>query len=399
LRSERAARRWSQTDAVNALRAHAGREVPGVETMRRNWKRWEAGTAKPDAFYQPLIAKTFGTATAAFFPPDVRRPDQESRLIAATGMDTLEIVSRIRASDVSSVTLEALRITADRLCCDYPTTPSEQLRIEGQAWLRRITSLLDRRLTLAQHHEILSLAGTVALLLGCVEYDTGRVRAAESTRRAALSLVAEAGDTGQMGWAHEMRAWYSLTQGDYAGVIAAAETGRAITRRSSAAVQLAAQQAKAWARIGDRRRVEVSLSQGREILDALPYPDDLDNHFVVDPSKFDFYTMDCYRRLGEDSLAASYATEVIHSSADTSGADRKPMRTAEAKITLGVVAARSGDLERATEYGQQALIGERKSLPSLLMVSQELVETLKADFPDEPRTVEYLQQLRDLSEI
>jgi tetratricopeptide (TPR) repeat protein len=236
------------------------------------------------------------------------------------------------------------------------------------------------------------------LLLGCVEYDTGRHGEAESTRRAALSLGAEAGDAGQLGWAHEMRAWYSLTRGDYLGVIAAAETGRAITHGSSAAVQLAAQEAKAWARLGDRQRVEIALNQGRETLEALPYPEDLDNHFVVDPSKFDFYAMDCYRRLGEDNLAISYAAEVIRSSIDSMGVDRKPMRTAEARITLGVAAARSGDLEAAAEYGRQALAEERKSLPSLLMVSGELAAALSAEFPGEPPTVEYLQRLREVPE-
>jgi len=36
------------------------------------------------------------------------------------------------------------------------------------------------------------------------------------------------------------------------------------------AVQLAAQEAKAWARIGDRRQTEVALDQGRRLLDVLP---------------------------------------------------------------------------------------------------------------------------------
>ncbi|MEV8204371.1 hypothetical protein [Streptomyces sp. NPDC079189] len=35
----------------------------------------------------------------------------------------------------------------------------------------------------------------------------------------------------------------------------------------------------------------------------MPYPENLDHHFVVDPAKFDFYAMDCYRLLGEDRFA------------------------------------------------------------------------------------------------
>ena len=69
------------------------------------------------------------------------------------------------------------------------------------------------------------------------------------------------------------------------------------TPRHPVAVQLAAQAAKAWARIGDRRQTEVALDRGRRLLDSLPYPDNIDNHFVVNPTKFDFYAMDCYRML------------------------------------------------------------------------------------------------------
>jgi DNA-binding CsgD family transcriptional regulator len=55
--------------------------------------------------------------------------------------------------------------------------PADQLLVEGRAWLRRITQFQGQRLTLKQHREILVLAGWIALLIACVEYDSGnRVR-------------------------------------------------------------------------------------------------------------------------------------------------------------------------------------------------------------------------------
>lgn len=396
IRAERTARGWSQPDAVRALQAHADVSLPGAQSLLRNWKRWEAGEVEPDEFYKPLIAKTFGTVTTAFFPRAAYR-DADSVLLHGTGMNTLEIVSRLRASDVSAATLEGLRVTVDRLCCEYPYAPSEQLLVEGQAWLRRMTALLDHRLTLAQHRELLTQAGWVALLVGCVEYDMGDRRTAEATRRAALSLGEEASNADIVGWAHEMRAWYSLTQGDYRGAIAAAEVGSDRAPERSAAVQLAAQRAKAWARLGDRRQVEVALDQGRALLESLPYPDDLDHHFVVDPAKFDFYAMDCYRIVGEDELAAVCADEVIRSSTDLDGTERKPMRVAEARITLGVVAGRAGDLDGALMEGRRALAGDRRSLPSLTLVSRDLTDLLKRRYPNERAAKEYLDEVRELS--
>ncbi|MFJ5668189.1 XRE family transcriptional regulator [Micromonospora chalcea] len=378
------------------MRMHATAQLPADSTLLRNWKRWESGGSEPDGFYKALIAKTFGTVTAAFFPPATPH-EADAELIAGTGMETVEILARLRSSDVSNATLDALRITADRLCCEYPYMASEQLRVEGRAWLRRITALMDRRLTLAQHQEVLSLAGWVALLVGCVEYDMGLRRIAEGTRKAALTLGEEAGNAAISGWAYEMRAWYALTQGDYRGVIAAAEAGEAVAAHDGAAVQLAAQRAKAWARLGDRRQVETALDKGRSLLESLPYPEDTDHHFVVDPAKFDFYAMDCYRIAGEDRLAEMYAREVIRSSTDPDGSERKPMRNAEARITLGVVAARGGDLDQAVAYGRRALEGDRKSLPSLLMCSKELATLLRKRYPKEPEAVSYLDEVRALS--
>jgi tetratricopeptide (TPR) repeat protein len=394
IKRERTARGWTQLDAVRAMQIHSEKPL-GRESLLRNWKRWEAGEVEPDEFHKPLIAETFGTVTAAFFPRRSRH-DGDAELLAGAGMDTLELISRLRASDVSPAIFDALQITADRLCCEYPHMPAERLHIEARAWLRRITALLDRRLSLAQHREVLVLGGWVALLAGCLEYDMGRKRDAETTRKAALSLGEESEHAAVTGWAHEMHAWYALTQGDYRGVITAAEAGEAIAPNQGVAVQLAGQRAKAWARIGDRRQVEIALNEGRQLLESLPHPDDLDHHFVVDPSKFDFYAMDCYRRVGEDHLAATYADEVIHASTDLDGTERAPMRNAEARITLGVVAARGGELDQAVEMGRQALARERRSLPSLLMCSRELGAVLAERYPDEPKMTAFLDELRTL---
>ncbi|MEU8825901.1 XRE family transcriptional regulator [Streptomyces sp. NPDC048636] len=394
--AERTARDWSQLDAVKALRAHAPSELPADDSMVRQWKRWEAG-AMPGEFYRPIIAATFGTVTHALFPAPSRRNGDEEILVAS-GMETLEIVGRLNRSDVDNATLDALRITTDRLCSEYPHLPSEQLLIEGRQWLKRVVDLASKNLTLAQHREVLALSGWLALLVGCVEYDTGNRHAAESTRRAALSLATESDHAEVAGWAHEMRAWFALTTGDYKGVIAAAQAGAEQAAHHGVAVQLAGQEAKAWARLGDRRQVEVALDRGRRLLEGMPHPDNLDHHFVVDPAKFDFYAMDCYRLVGEDKLARTLADEVLRVGTDFDGMERSPMRNAEARVTLGVTAAREGDLEQALIHGERALQGDRQSVPSLIMTSRELAAVLRQRYATEPAAQEYLTHLRDLGQ-
>lgn len=395
--NERKARGWSQADAIRAMRAHAEEELPEHSSLMRQWKRWESGETTPGDFYKPIIAKTFGTVTHAMFPVAARR-DEDSEVLAVTGMDTLELVNRLQRSDLDQATLDGLRIMADRLCSEYPFMPSDQLLTEGKAWLRRISAYQGQRLTLSQHRDILALAGWIALLIACVEYDSGNRRAAETTRQAALSLGEEADHAEIKAWAHEISAWIALTNGNYHGVVSAARAGIEAAPHHSVAIQLAAQEAKAWARLGDRRQTEVALDRGRSLLEVMPYPDNLDHHFVVDPTKFDFYSMDCYRHLAEDAIAENLANEVIQASTDFDGTERAPMRLAEARTTLGVVAARQGDLEQAIHYGKQALTGNRKSLPSLLMVSRDLTRVLHEQYPTESETQQYMEQLRELSE-
>ncbi|MBF6463584.1 XRE family transcriptional regulator [Nocardia beijingensis] len=377
------------------MRGKSSHNLPTDSTLLRNWRRWESGESRPDDFYAPIIAATFDTVAAAFFPK--ARPNRDDELLSATGMDTLEFLGRLRMSDVSSVTLEAIRITAERLCCEYSYADPHDLHAEGTAWLRRITSLLDGRLTLAQHREILVLAGWVALLVGCVDYDLGRRTAAEATRRAAQSLAREAEHLEIAAWAAEMTAWFALTQGNYRGVIETVQPTLEVSQHLRVGVQLAAQRAKAWARLGNPREVDAALDDGRAILERLEHPANLDNHFVIDANKFDFYAMDCCRVAGEDRLAETYAREVIRNATRPDGTVRNPMRVSEAHLTLAVVAVRDRDLELAVSEGKRAFAGSRRSLPSLMWIAGEVAREIIERFPGDPRTRAYLDQMRALS--
>jgi hypothetical protein len=361
------------------------------------WKNWERGKHRPRPEYQRLIAAAFGSVSAAIFGPNsaaaVPRP---TALPEVDSDDTLELVERLRRSDVDRAALDTMSITVERLCSEYPYMPSADLRAEAQEWMAKLIALLNGRLTLSQHREVLVLAGWLALLVGCVEYDA-KVPRAETTRQAAASLGKEAEHAGIMAWAQEMTCWFALTQGRYRLVTEAARAGHEIAPRETVAVQLAGQEAKAWARMGDRRQVALALERGRTILESLPYPDNVDNHFTFDPDKFDFYAMDCYRRIGEDAMATMHAQEVIRKCTSPDGSLRSPMRVSEAHTTLAVVSAREGDLDGAVESGGAALDIPRQSVPSLLMVTGDLVTELRQRYPKEAAADSYVERVGALA--
>ena len=138
--------------------------------------------------------------------------------------------------------------------------------------------------------------------------ETGRP---QRLRAATLSLGIEADHAEIQAWAHEMRAWMNLTAGDYHGVVAEARHGTDVAPHHAVSVQLAAQEARAAGQGLETAAKRKLHSTGVErLLDTLPYPDNLDNHFVVDPTKFDFYAMDCYRMLAEDGMAETSPTRL-----------------------------------------------------------------------------------------
>jgi hypothetical protein len=69
------------------------------------------------------------------------------------------------------------------------------------------------------------------------------------------------------------------------------------------------------------------------------------------------------------------------------------MRASEAHTTLAVVSAREGDLDGAVEAGGVALDIPRQSVPSLLMVTGDLVKELRNRYDHEPAAVDYVERI------
>ena len=397
LAKERAARNWSQAQTVSNLQAvyerATGKSAGTTDSLVRQWKEWESGRVRP-TFWAPHIASTFGTVADDLFAESIPETSPRVLLLESAGMDTAELVMRLQTSTVDSATLRAVDVTIDRLNSDYRFRPSHELRVEAQQWLARLSALLDQRMNYAQHGQVLEAAARLALLVGCVEYDAGDTLAAETTRRFALDLATELDHHELMGWAHEMAAWFALTAGDYNRVITSSDRGIEIAGARSVSVQLAAQTAKAWARLANVQQVEVALDQGRRILESLPPATNPDDHFVIDPTKWHFYAMDVYRNIGRDALAQVYAEEVLRLGIAESGVERTPMRNAEARITLAVIAERAGDHAQAVSQGQAALRSARKSIPSLRMVGSELLrEFRRAGHADDPDVLDFARTL------
>lgn len=270
--------------------------------------------------------------------------------------------------------VERLERTTERLCCDYARRDARDLRAEVVRTLADIGAARAGRCTLRARQELLVFAGWLACLLACLDYDLGDARRADHARRVARSIGHETGHGEIIAWTFELSAWFALTNGHLLAVPRHAEAGMAAAPHSSVVVQLAAQAAKAHARMGDARAVHRTLDDGFRLLGGHDRPTRPENHFVIEPAKWDFHAMDCYRLVHADRHAATHANAVLDGSRRPDGTEANPMRAAEARLTLAVLAVRDGDLDAAVSWTARALSQPRRSVVPLTNLVREMLD-------------------------
>ncbi|RJL30901.1 helix-turn-helix domain-containing protein [Bailinhaonella thermotolerans] len=406
LRAWRNTQHLTREGFANAINRTPTGMAQKLECDEERVRRWETGEVRwPRAHYRRALAELTGRPpeSLGFIPPG---GGHGSALIAGEVMprdalnaeaelfDTMELAQRLQASDVGTGTLEALQEAVDLLCRAYPVTPAPALRARAVRRLAYVDKLLSGRVTLAQHRELLVIAGWLTALLGCVHYDLGEREEAEASRRTAYNMGREAGHGELMGWAHEMAAWFALTEGRYEDVVAQARAGQDIAGPTSAQVQLTLQEARGLARLGDRGEADRALARGADVLATLPLPSNPDHHFVFDHSKWIFYAATCYAWLGDDDRAEEHALETIDQHTRPDGTSNAPMRMADAHIDLGMVYARRGELEAAVDHGMTALDFERRSLVDLVNRAGDLDRILRRRYRREQLAQEFHDRCR-----
>jgi hypothetical protein len=373
-------------------------------------RRWERGEVLwPHPPYRKALRELTGRAAEelGFVPPAKQKERQRllvGRVLPADAMraeadlfDTMELARMAEASSVGPGTLETIEEAVDLLCRAYPSTPPAVLRDRTKQRLKYVLDLIKGPVTLQQHRELLVQAGWLAALLGCVHYDLGEREHAEAARLATYQMGKQTGHGELMGWAYEMSAWFALVEGRFEDVVDAAQRGQAVAGTSSATVQLTLQEAKGYARLGPtyQREAREALERGAVVLARLPTPSRPEHHFVFDHGKWIFYASTIYAYQGDDDRAEEHASEVLTRHTRADGTSNAPMRSAAARVDLGVVHARRGDLDGAVLEGLKAFEYGRRSLSALVSRGDDLDNVLNERYPREPLAALFHDRLMD----
>ena len=117
---------------------------------------------------------------------------------------------------------------------------------------RYVERLLAGRLTLGRRRRLLVAAGRLSLELARLHFDAGEREAAEANRDAALRLARQATDAELAAAAVEALAAWALADGRFGDALELARVGQDLAPPASvAALELALDEAQAWASLGD----------------------------------------------------------------------------------------------------------------------------------------------------
>jgi transcriptional regulator with XRE-family HTH domain len=168
-------------------------------------------------------------------------------------VDAMELARRAEASELGAAALAGVERAVARLRQAACATPPRELIPAVRVQLRYVGRLLEGRLTLGRHRRLLVAAGWLSLLLARLHFDAGDREAAEPGGDTALRLARQAGHAELAAWAVEALVSWALVDGRSRDALDLARAGQDLAPpASAAAVQLALDEAQAWASLGDR---------------------------------------------------------------------------------------------------------------------------------------------------
>ncbi|MFY1622869.1 helix-turn-helix domain-containing protein [Micromonospora sp. WMMD735] len=293
-----------------------------------------------------------------------------------------ELRARIAASDVSRDVLDRIEQGVDDLASSYPTmTPADLLPLVRRQ-LSYVGRLLDGRVTLAQQRRLLVAGGWLTVLRATVHIDLRQRTAAVAHLRAARDLAEHAEHAEIRAWCLETRAWDVLIQGDYrAALDLSRQAQRIAPKGSSARIQATAQEARAWARIGDVGATRRALDRVERLTANLPVPERAEHHYRYDPAKAAAYTATTLAWAG-DPGAEQVARTVLTELDPHGDGGARPRRSASARLDLGLALVAAGQPDEAAALGAQAVTSGRVVPSNWWRAAELLVKVEQSGAPE-----------------
>ena len=173
-----------------------------------------------------------------------------------------------------------------------------------------------------------------------------------------------------------------LTQGDYRKALdLSRQAQRVAPEGSSAHIQATAQEARAWARMGDVLETRRALDRVERLTANLPVPERAEHHYRYDPAKAAAYTATTLAWAGDPG--AEHVARAVLADLDPNGdGGARPRRSASARLDLGLALVAAGQPDEATALAAEAVASGRVVPSNWWRAAEVLARVEQAGVPE-----------------
>lgn len=322
-----------------------------------DWEGWPQTGRRPSAFNVVVLAKSYGTQPRRLISPDewvaldererlildelarspsdqqphdgqLSRPPERNgvtpagqqqpslaALTAEAARDSLAFASWAESSNVSASALDHLSYELCRIALNYVHAPLRMLLGDLTALRGHACELLQNgRQHPTQARKLFFLTGTSCLLLAHASQNLGDSASAMAQVRAALTCAEQADHNGLRAWAHGTAGLIAEWTHQHRRAVEFAQRGQPFAATADSRVRLAALEARAAARTGDRRLALDALARAARAREV-PAPNDELAEFggllTFPVAKQHYYAGSTYALLSEDGRAQENALLAI----------------------------------------------------------------------------------------
>jgi len=300
------------------------------------------------------------------------------------------------ASSLGAGTVEQLQRAVERYSSVFRRTLPETLYPELLAVRLHVGELLDGKLTLDQHRDLLVTAGWLSNLLGLVCFDLGDQLAAGAWCGDVEERAQEAGHPDLAAWAAQTSVLMAFYSGQARKAVAHAMKGQALAPLGTVAhAKLVGQEMRAWALLGDTREVSNARRRAEHAIATLPVETPAQGAFSISRTAgCPPYTATSLLLLGQFRDAERLTREVIAAHYGIDGRDgpgEHPAGFALAHLRLAFALTGLGRLDEAIGAGSAALAAPRPVRP-VVSLAGDLDRALTRRFGDAPLTRDFHEQ-------
>ncbi|KAB7835591.1 helix-turn-helix domain-containing protein [Streptomyces mobaraensis] len=363
-----AIRRQDAGALCRALRDHSGLtqgDLAAIAGMTQgHWSRLENGTrviTKPvkfRAFLDSLQApEDFLREVETGARPvrlDAQLPHDPSVSIAASDAAALSLAFAefITPSNVDDIDLEHLTRRLSRVATEYVYSPLMPLFADLTVIQEQVFTLLRGRQRPTQSRQLFFLAGVTCLLLAHASQNAGDEASALAQMGVAQKCAERADHTGLRAWAYGTDALLAEWSPQCRTALTLTQRAAALAPAGESRIRIAAIEARAAARLGDRHRAHAALDrmqQAREETPAVDEVTELGGLLTFPAAKQDYYIGSVLNLLGDYDACEHHAMRAIDHYITGPAEMRSYGDEALARVDIVTARLARGDIEAASQ--------------------------------------------------